>query len=55
MYPKYEIGTRIKDKDGFEGIITKITEYKGSRWYEVRFNANAARYDFDLTIAEWSS
>jgi hypothetical protein len=50
--PALTIGTKIIDRDGFKGTIRAITEFKGSRWYDVRFErGEAVRYDRDLTVA----
>jgi hypothetical protein len=44
------IGTKVVDRDGFHGTIRKVTEWNGSRWYDVRFpSGDAVRYDADLT------
>ncbi len=44
------VGTKVVDRDGFKGTISKIVEFNGSRWYEVRFEpGEAIRYDYELT------
>ena len=47
-----KVGTKVVDQSGFRGTVTKITEWKGSRWYDVRFQSGeAVRYDNDLRAA----
>jgi len=44
-----QIGTKITDRDGFAGIVRKVTEWNGSRWYDVRFQGGeGVRYDADI-------
>jgi hypothetical protein len=48
---KLQVGTKVIDRDGFKGAITLVTEWHGSRWYDVRFErGTAVRYDSDLTV-----
>lgn len=50
--PKFKIGDMVVDKGGYRGTITDVTEWRGSRWYDVRFERGAAvRYDGDLVLA----
>ena len=47
----FQVGTKVVDRDGFKGTIRKITEWNGSRWYDVRFDSGeAVRYDADLRV-----
>lgn len=49
--PQFTTGDYVVDRDGFRGIITKVTEWQGSRWYDVRFRSGeAVRYDADLSL-----
>lgn len=51
MANKLTIGTKVVDRDGFEGTIQKVTQWDGSLWYDVRFrNGVAVRYESDLTV-----
>lgn len=48
----FRVGAKVIDCDGFQGTIVKITEWNGSRWYDVRFpRGEAVRYEADLTLA----
>lgn len=48
----FTIGTKVIDRDGFAGTIVAVTEWRGSRWYDVRFAGGVAvRYDADLRVA----
>lgn len=43
------VGTRVTDRDGFEGTINNITHHAGSFWYDVRFERGVAvRYASDI-------
>jgi hypothetical protein len=48
-----KVGIKVIDRDGFRGTIRKVTEWEGSRWYDVDFgrSGQAVRYDADLTTA----
>ena len=49
--PKFKVGDKVIDRDGFKGVITLVTEWRGSHWYDVRFErGEAVRYDSDLTL-----
>lgn len=50
MAQALKIGTKVTDLDGRNGTIVKVTEWEGSRWYDVRFGQGrvAVRYDGDL-------
>lgn len=49
--PKFKVGDLVVDRSGFEGSITLVTEWRGSRWYDVRFDrGSAVRYDEDLQL-----
>lgn len=52
MTEALKLGTRVVDRDGYKGTIVKVTEWHGSRWYDVRFgySGTAVRYDGDLTV-----
>ena len=44
------VGTKVMDRSGYPGTIIVVTEWRGSRWYNVRFlSGTAVRYDDDLT------
>lgn len=46
------VGTKIVDRDGFAGTVVAVTEWRGSRWYSVRFAGGVAvRYDADIAQA----
>jgi len=46
---RFKAGDRVIDRDGFHGVVTGITYYNGSHWYDVRFDAGTAvRYESDL-------
>lgn len=46
-----KVGTIVKDRDGFVGAVTAVTEHDGSIWYDVRFNrGEAVRWPRDLTV-----
>lgn len=54
MQTALKIGTRVVDRDGFIGTIMSVTENRGSRWYDVRFErGEAVRYDSDLTVVAY--
>jgi hypothetical protein len=47
------IGTKVVDRDGRSGTVRNVTEWNGSRWYDVRFQSGeAVRYDADITVQE---
>ena len=47
---KFKVGDKVVDSSGFRGSVRKVTEWKGSTWYDVRFErGEAVRYDADLT------
>jgi hypothetical protein len=48
----FEVGNKVIDRDGFRGTVRKVTEWQGSRWYDVRFpgRGEAVRYDPDLRL-----
>jgi hypothetical protein len=49
--PALSVGTHVVDRSGYRGVITLVTEWKGARWYDVRFDrGDAVRSDSDLTI-----
>jgi hypothetical protein len=54
----FKQGDKVVDRDGFEGVVVLVTEWEGSRWYDVRiFDGSrrvgeAVRYDADLTLRE---
>jgi hypothetical protein len=44
------VGTEVADRDGHIGTISKVTEWRGSLWYDVRFaSGESVRYPRDLT------
>lgn len=48
--PQFKVTDRVVDRDGHEGVITLVTRFDGSHWYDVRFDlGEAVRYDADLT------
>ena len=48
----FKRGDRVVDRDGFKGTVMRVTEWEGSRWYDVRFSGGqAVRYDSDLIAA----
>lgn len=50
---KFSKGDKVRDRDGFEGVITLVTHFDGSVWYDVHFGrGEAVRYDADLTLIE---
>lgn len=49
MTRRFQVGDKVVDRDGFKGTIRKVTEWRGSCWYDVRFeHGEAVRYDRDL-------
>lgn len=51
MNNQIEVGTKVIDRAGYTGTIRKVVEWKGDRWYEVRFaGGEAVRYDSDLQV-----
>lgn len=51
MTRRLAIGTRVKDRDGFEGSIAAITDHDGRFWYDVALpGGRAVRYPQELTI-----
>ncbi len=54
--PKFSVGNRVVDRDGFRGTVTKITHHDGAHWYDVRIwdgtrlVGEAVRYDSDLSL-----
>jgi hypothetical protein len=41
----------VVDRSGYRGVVVLVTEWKGARWYDVRFErGDAVRSDSDLTI-----
>lgn len=53
MKPRFKVGDKVVDRDGFKGVITLVTEWRGSHWYDVRFDrGEAVRYDSDLTLRD---
>lgn len=49
--PELPVGTRVRDKDGYEGTIVRITHFDGSFWYDVRLSGGVAvRYPTDLEL-----
>ena len=47
----FAIGTKVIDAAGYIGRIVRVTEFKGSRWYDVRFpRGEAVRYESDLRL-----
>jgi hypothetical protein len=52
---KFKLRDRVIDRGGFKGTIVLVTEWRGSVWYDVRFErGSAVRYDSDLTLQEVS-
>jgi hypothetical protein len=52
MTTQFQVGDKVIDRDGYLGTIRKITKWRGSRWYDVRFSSGeAVRYDNDLQTA----
>ena len=52
MTTKFQVGDKVVDRDGYKGTIRKVTEHRGSVWYDVRFErGEAVRYDPDLKAA----
>jgi preprotein translocase subunit YajC len=51
------VGTKVIDRDGFTGTIVKVTEWRGSVWYDVRLGrtGDAVRFPSDLTVVEVSA
>jgi hypothetical protein len=54
MAATFQVGDRVRDRDGHVGTVTKVTNWKGSVWYDVRFgrSGSAVRYDNDLIFAK---
>jgi len=49
---KFKIGDKVVDRDGFPGTVVKVTEWRGSHWYDVRLPGGVAvRYERDLSFA----
>lgn len=54
----FKIGDLVVDRGGYRGAIVNITNWRGSRWYDVRFMdgcryvGDAVRYDADLRLDE---
>ena len=50
----FKVGDRVVDRDGYEGTVVNVTEWNGSRWYDVRFGfaGVAVRYDGDLHLQQ---
>lgn len=47
----FKTNDKVIDLAGFIGTIIKVTEHKGSRWYDVRFPSGVAvRYDHELKL-----
>lgn len=45
----FERGDKVVDRSGFKGTVVGVTDHRGSRWYDVRFERGVAvRYDYDL-------
>ncbi len=45
----FKVGDKVVDRDGFNGVVTKVTHFGGSHWYDVRFSrGEAVRYESDL-------
>jgi hypothetical protein len=51
--PKFQLGQRVVDLDGFQGTVVKVTQWEGSTWYDVRLGRAgvAVRYTSDLKAA----
>jgi hypothetical protein len=48
---RFERGDPVIDRSGFEGTVVKVTRWRGSVWYDVRFRSGVAvRYDYDLKL-----
>ncbi|MDE2096886.1 MAG: hypothetical protein KGL39_06525 [Patescibacteria group bacterium] len=48
---KFRIGDKVMDRDGRQGIVKLVTEWRGSIWYDVRFeHGEAVRYASDLIL-----
>ena len=52
MTTKFKLCDKVVDRDGFCGTVVKVTEWRGSVWYDVRLGPQGAgvRYDSDLTL-----
>lgn len=56
MATQFKYGDRVMDRDGYQGIVQRVTEWKGSTWYDVRvidgcrIVGEAVRYDSDLRL-----
>jgi hypothetical protein len=50
----FKVGDKVVDRGGYRGSIVQVTEWRGSRWYDVRIMDGcrslgvAVRYDGDL-------
>jgi len=50
--PRFKIGDRVIDRDGFPGTIRGITHHDGAHWYDVQLpGGGAVRFDSDLAPA----
>lgn len=50
--PAYALGTRVTDRDGFTGVVIRVTRHGDSLWYDVRFPSGVAvRFPSELTRA----
>ena len=50
---KFNRGDLVKDRDGYKGTITKVTEWEGSTWYDVRFvGGEAVRFERDIMLEQ---
>jgi hypothetical protein len=54
MAAPFKVGDKVVDRGGYRGSIVQVTEWRGSRWYDVRIMDGcrslgvAVRYDGDL-------
>jgi hypothetical protein len=47
----FEVGDQVVDRSGYRGAVVRVTSWRGSRWYDVRFErGTAVRYDYDLQL-----
>lgn len=58
MKEGFKIGDQVVDRGGYEGTIVQVTNWRGSRWYDVRIMdgcrwvGDTVRYDYDLRLRE---
>ena len=56
MTTQFKIGDRVIDRDGYHGVVTRMTSWEGSVWYDVRILdgcriiGEVVRYPGDLMV-----